>query len=100
MVNPDNPCRCARKTAEFVRAGIVDPDRMQFASDTVDAARGLAKTHSRSLRDLVAGGLGGLYRHHPTWSPPDMVRSLRELIGHRKFQEMLSLTPSTSPGLQ
>lgn len=30
LVNPANPCRCARKTAGFVRAGYVDPARRQF----------------------------------------------------------------------
>ncbi len=32
LVDPLNPCRCARKTRAFVRAGIVDPARLQFTA--------------------------------------------------------------------
>ena len=30
LVNKKNPCRCARKTAGFIKAGCVDPKTLQF----------------------------------------------------------------------
>ena len=46
LVNPDNPCRCARRVEHAVRVGRVDPDQLLFAThpvrlepDAADATR-------------------------------------------------------------
>lgn len=80
LVDPANPCRCERKTAGFIRAGIVDPERMQFVPASMAEARRVAREESRSISAIVAKGIGHLYRHHPTWPSPDMVAVFRELV--------------------
>ena len=52
LMNPDNPCRCSRKTAAFVRDGIVDPQRLQFAEAHVARVRTQAPARARDLNVL------------------------------------------------
>ena len=79
LVDPANPCRCERKTAGFIRAGIVDPERMQFVPSSVAEAKRVAREESRSMTAIVAKGIGHLYRCHPTWPSPDMAAVFRKL---------------------
>jgi RNA polymerase sigma factor (sigma-70 family) len=79
LVDPRNPCRCARKTRAFVRDGIVDPARLVFAG-----------SHVATVREVSAGGRAALasaeeaaatlWRDHPFLDPPDLVARLRDLL--------------------
>ena len=79
LVNPDNPCRCARRVDYAVKIGRVDPDRLLFAthpvrreSDAVtrEVAREMDQLHSAA--DLLRG--------HPDYAAPgkatEVIRSL------------------------
>jgi hypothetical protein len=52
LMNPQNPCRCARKTAAFVRDGVVDPLRLQFVDAHLVRARAVAPERTQQLRVL------------------------------------------------
>ncbi len=43
LVNPANPCRCAKKTRGFIQAGHVDPQRLLFARARPAGPRGRAE---------------------------------------------------------
>ncbi|MFZ5890256.1 MAG: hypothetical protein ACOY0T_04230 [Myxococcota bacterium] len=49
LVDPANPCRCARKTQAFIRDGVVDPVRLQFASLHIEGARQDSERNVRRL---------------------------------------------------
>lgn len=36
LIDPDNPCRCPKKTRAFIRHGHVDPDRMLFSPERIE----------------------------------------------------------------
>ena len=91
LVNPDNPCRCAHKTAEFIRLGIVDKEHLQFVSSQVERVRDVAMSGRRTFDQLLGQGIGRLYRDHPYFPAPDMVSKLKTLITHPQFLEMLDL---------
>ncbi len=98
VVDPQAPCRCARKTQAFVRDGIVDPKRIQFArghGERVDQepddggkarAQALAAFQRATLEDLR-----GLY---PWFEPPDVVEKLRKVIAGDTAMAILDLNPS------
>jgi RNA polymerase sigma factor (sigma-70 family) len=84
LVNTANPCRCAKKTRTFMKAGYVDPSRMQFtkerlarvnqiAPDRLDELQGLDRQHAE------------LFREHGFLAPPDLAGKLRELINRSKL---------------
>lgn len=65
IVNPDNPCRCARRVNYALRNGRADPDNLLFAS-----RRTLERQVRRleELRDAAA-----LYRSHPQFLRCDKI---------------------------
>jgi RNA polymerase sigma factor (sigma-70 family) len=91
LMDARNPCRCARKTRAFVRAGIVDPDRLLFSPPHVarmheEAARG------RAVLDAAVGEAGAtIWRATPIAQPPDLVGRLRELLARDPLRAALRL---------
>jgi RNA polymerase sigma factor (sigma-70 family) len=80
LVNAANPCRCAKKTQAFIRAGYLDPHKLIFATSHVERVRDLApKTHERL--EALDAAYADIHREHPFQSGPDFVAALRRLIG-------------------
>lgn len=65
LVDPRNPCRCARKTRAFIRDGVVDPGRMIFTGAHVERARAVAARGEEGVDQLAAA----IYRQHPSFVP-------------------------------
>jgi RNA polymerase sigma factor (sigma-70 family) len=79
LADPRNPCRCARKTRAFVRAGIVEPERLQFTAAHRATVEEVAPARADAL-DRAAGGFARLYREHPFFEGPDVAELLRALV--------------------
>jgi len=79
LVNPANPCRCAKKTRGFIQAGHVDPENLLFVRERICKVREAApKTYQtiKTLDDKCAE----IYRGHPFYRPPDLVQMVRKLV--------------------
>src|SRR5215217_8235521 len=80
LINPDNPCRCARRVNHAVRVGRVDPSHLLFATHLVrlepDAA---AREVVREMEQLHSAA--DLLRGHPDYAAPGKVTEvIRELL--------------------
>lgn len=91
LVEPANPCRCARKTQAFVRAGIVDRERRVFTSGRTQLVRDAARHGQRAFAALVEQTNTRLYRDHPWIEPPDLVATLRVLTAGEFLHSLLEL---------
>ncbi|MGC4118806.1 MAG: RNA polymerase sigma factor [Myxococcales bacterium] len=91
LVDPANPCRCARKTRAFVRDGIVDPERLVFARPHVVAME-KASAGGRALESAVDEASAALWREQPFLEPPDLVARLREVLRADGLRAALRLT--------
>jgi RNA polymerase sigma factor (sigma-70 family) len=80
LVDPANPCRCARKTRAFVRDGIVDPERLVFARPHVLSMREASAGGRVALESAVDAASAALWREHPFLEPPDLVARLRDVL--------------------
>jgi RNA polymerase sigma factor (sigma-70 family) len=69
LVDPANPCRCARKTRAFLRDGIVDPHRLVFTGEAVARAQAAAPHGEAAVDELAAA----IYRSHPSFDGPDLA---------------------------
>src|SRR5881397_3534401 len=85
LVNRANPCRCAKKTRGFIKAGYVDPEHLVFVAERV--------RHVREVAPVSAGALATLDRHcvdvfraHPFYDSPDVVPALRRLLDGPLFR--------------
>jgi RNA polymerase sigma factor (sigma-70 family) len=79
LVNPANPCRCARKTRGFIQAGWVDPAGLLFARERVREVRDVAPRTAATLTTLDQQ-CGEIFRQHPFYEAPDLVPALRRLL--------------------
>lgn len=90
LVNKANPCRCAKKTQGFMKAGYVDPLNLLFAREHVLRVREVAEKKYEDISSLDAAYVE-IYRDHPFQEPPDFVASLRNLINQQNFKSILEL---------
>ena len=88
LVNEANPCRCAKKTQGFIKAGYVDPQKLIFAREHMTRVRDVAGKKCEDLSALDEA-YAELHRDHPFHQPRDFVASLRKLINRTDFKSML-----------
>lgn len=88
LVNTANPCRCAKKTQMFMKAGYVDPRNLLFAGTHVARVREVAPKVHEDLEVLDAA-YAGIHRDHPFHRSPDFMAALRDLMNQPAFQSIL-----------
>ena len=88
LINQANPCRCAKKTQAFMKAGYVDPRNLLFAHAHVVRVRDVAE-HVHDAIDSLDAAYAAIHRDHPFQRSPDFAVSLRRLIDQPTFQKIL-----------
>jgi RNA polymerase sigma factor (sigma-70 family) len=91
LVNPANPCRCAKKTRGFMQAGYVDPANLLFATSRVEQVRAELPAAARAVAALNEA-CARVHRDHPWYEPRDVARAVRELIDGSEFRRALDLS--------
>lgn len=91
LVNPRNPCRCARKTRAFVRDGVVDPGQRVFARSHYIRIKDISVQGRNAFERLVGDTNTALYRDHPFVEAPDLVSGLRQTLASDGFQSLLHI---------
>jgi uncharacterized protein (TIGR02246 family) len=80
LINPANPCRCTRKRKAFIEAGYVNPQKLLFVRERVQAVRDVAPAVYENL-ETAQREYAEMHRAHPFQVPPDFVARLRSLLG-------------------
>src|SRR5215471_3565289 len=70
LINASNPCRCAKKTQAFIKAGYIDTNRLLFAREHVTRVRDVAQKAHQDLEALDAE-YAEIHRGHPFTEGPD-----------------------------
>jgi len=91
LINPDNPCRCRRKTAGFIKAGFVDSRELRFVRGRTLQVKEVAQTTLDTLHELDVA-YGDLYRAHPFYESPDFIAGIRALLDRRDVKSHLELS--------
>jgi len=87
LVNRANPCRCTKKTQGFIQAGYVDPAKLLFAKERMQEVRAVIPARSSAVATLD-DEYGEIFRQHPLYESPDLVRALRDLIASPAFKRL------------
>lgn len=90
LVNQANPCRCAKKTQAFIRAGYIDTHKLLFANDHMTRVRDVAQKAHEHLEALDAD-YAEIHRGHPFLDGRDFVAQLRDLIQRPDFRKTLDI---------
>ena len=91
LVNSANPCRCAKKTRGFMKAGYIDATSLLFARARMTHVRDVVPATARAVAALDEQ-CARIYREHPFYEPPDIAQALRRLIDSREFRRAVDLS--------
>lgn len=91
LVDERNPCRCTRKTAAFVKDGIVDPKQLVFVAPHLAKVREAAPQKARQFDAAMEQSRLALYGEHPFYSGPDLATKLMAMIDGPGFNPIFQL---------
>lgn len=85
IINPANPCRCARRVDHAIQIGRVDPHQLLFAGRAVRAPHEAAVVEGvREMHELQSAA--ALLRSHPTYAAPEaFVENIKKLVESGRF---------------
>lgn len=91
LINQENPCRCARKTSGFIKAGWVDKDRMKFNADYVQSIGQAISDKNTQLNELLEEDYASLFRSTPFQEKPHADRLMRSILTNEKVRDTFNL---------
>ena len=91
LIDPNGPCRCARKTQGFIRQGIVDPACLRFTKVHLDKTKAEAAARARDLQGHVEQAYAELLRSQPAAQPSDFASVLREVMNRPEVLRTLGV---------
>jgi RNA polymerase sigma factor (sigma-70 family) len=80
LVNPDSPCKCARKTRAFMEKGSLDPVKRMFAAEYRRRVREVAPSRAEELTQAYEVYGANAYRDHPFYESADTAALLRKVL--------------------
>ncbi|HEY5956064.1 MAG TPA: RNA polymerase sigma factor [Polyangiaceae bacterium] len=90
LVNSNNPCRCARKTAAFIKDGIVNPNTIQFARGHVARVTSVVGDYENALGDLIQRAQA--HPLYPLFESPEFAERLVALMSGAKVCHLPTLS--------
>jgi hypothetical protein len=91
LVNPDNPCRCPKKTRGFIERGYVDPSRLAFVAEHAQRMADVAQHTALVVEDAIDRETAAVFRDHPFYEPPDQARWIRRILDRQEIRDALRL---------
>jgi RNA polymerase sigma factor (sigma-70 family) len=80
LVNPENACKCTRKTHAFIQAGFVNPEKLEFTQAHVRKVREVAAQRAPEIFDSHMETGASVYRNHPFYEPSEQAEILRLVL--------------------
>lgn len=91
LINKNNPCRCARKTAGFIENGYVDPKGLHFQKDRIDTIEKVVKEKLDNFENELTNEYIQLFRDHPFLESPESLDSIKKLLSSAEIKKTFNL---------
>ncbi len=91
LVNKNNPCRCARKTAGFIKMGFVDPDKLHFQKGRITEINQVIEQRVDAYSEVVTEAYQALFQVHPFLESPDKLTSVKKLLDSAAIKKTFDL---------
>jgi RNA polymerase sigma factor (sigma-70 family) len=91
VVNPDAPCRCAKKVRGFMRGGAYDPRRRMFVQDGAPRLAEVVGDRLELFNTKIYPEYARVVRDQPFFRAPEMTAWLRDLTQRPEFKEIFDL---------
>ncbi len=80
LVNPERPCKCARKARAFMEKGSLDPAKRVFTAEYRRRVREVAPARCSELTEAYESCAAEVYRDHPFYESADAAALLRKVL--------------------
>jgi RNA polymerase sigma factor (sigma-70 family) len=87
LINMNNPCRCARKTASYIKLGFVDPVNLHFQKDAIDTIEKTVREKVESYTNEVLADYRKLFAQHHFLKAPDSLQSIQALLSSEAIRK-------------
>lgn len=87
LINKNNPCRCVRKTAGFIKMGFVDPVNLHFQKNTIANIHQVIDKKVETYNGEIISEYQKLFQEHPFLQSPDKLKSIKKLLSSKTIKE-------------
>ena len=91
LINQNNPCRCVRKTAGFIKMGYVDPINLHFQKERITSIGKIVNERVNTYDNEVIKDYQQLYKNHPFVQSPDNLKSIMKLLSSKSIMKTFDL---------
>ncbi|WP_298419544.1 RNA polymerase sigma factor [uncultured Kordia sp.] len=87
LINKNNPCRCSRKTAGFIKMGFVDPINLHFQKKTITTINKMIDKKIAAYSKDVISEYQKIFQEHPFVQSPEKLASIKNLLSSKTIKE-------------
>ena len=91
LINKMNPCRCARKTASYIKLGFVDPGSLHFQRDAIASIDSMAPEKVETYSNEVLSEYRTLFGQHPFLKATEVHASIQTLLSSDTMRKTFNL---------
>lgn len=91
LINPDNPCRCHKKTKGFIKEGLVSPQTIRFYSEVTDTIEAVAEHKTYDMDHLIEGKYLYLFTNQPYERRRDSEERSKAILADPEVRELFQL---------
>ena len=91
LVNPANPCRCAKKTRALIDRGVVNPLSLVYNANYYQRIEQMVDSKLQASVEWFDARCTELLREQPFYTTPAFAAELRVLLNNPQFQEIFNL---------
>jgi len=91
LINPNNPCRCSKKTKGFMKDGLIDEQAIQFKAALVTQINQIAPEKNSELDNLIEGKYLSFFKQQ-VYEDKDITESLvSNMLFDKHIKELFKL---------
>jgi RNA polymerase sigma factor (sigma-70 family) len=91
LINKNNPCRCARKTASYIKLGFVDPSSLHFQRDAIATIENVASEKVEIYSNDILSEYRTLFGRHPFLNAKEVHESIKSLLSSDTIRKTFNL---------
>ena len=91
LINTQNPCRCSRKTAGFIKKGYVNPENLQFQKNIITKIENVVEEKLDVYENKGYVEYQKLYQNHNFQEAEDKLASIKKIISSENIKDTFEL---------
>jgi hypothetical protein len=91
LINPDNPCRCFKKTMGFIKEGKVEPTDRKFIPETLETIQSVSPQINDELDKLLENKYLGFFRAQPYEKHDASNQLVKSLLFNKEIKNLFHI---------